>query len=70
MNALVRHLHARRILKTREQAAYWKATADTWRQLCSGNHLRSERSSLVEAVAKQKMYEARLESLLSNTAGE
>lgn len=68
MNALVRHFHARRIRKTREQVAYWKAKADTWRKLCAGDHTGYERDYFVEAVAEQKRYEVRLESLLSNNS--
>ena len=68
MNALVRYFRARRIRKTREQVAYWKAKADIWRQLCAGDHMSYERDCLVEAFAEQKRYEARLESLLSNAA--
>lgn len=66
MNVLVRYFHACRIRKTREQVAYWKAKADTWRQLCAGDHTSSERDYFVEAVAQQKLYEMRLESLLSD----
>lgn len=68
MNALVRYFRARRIRKTREQVAYWKAKADIWRQLCARDHMSYERDCLVEAFAEQKQYEARLESLLSNDA--
>ena len=52
-----------RIHKAQERVAYWKAKADTWRHLCSRRHMSYERDALVEAVAEQARYEARLNSL-------
>lgn len=49
-----------RILETKETLAYWTARADTWRQLCTEEHMSYERDKLAEAYANQKKYEARL----------
>ena len=66
MKALVQYFRNRRIRRAREWAAYWKAKADMGQRLCAGRHMSYERSELVVALANQKRYEARLESLLSN----
>ena len=63
MKAMVLYFRNWRIRKTQERVAYWKAKADTWRRLCSGQHMSYERNALVEAVAEQARYEARLDSL-------
>ena len=63
MKTMVLYFRNWRIRKTQERVAYWKAKADTWRRLCSGQHMSYERNALVEAVAEQARYEARLDSL-------
>ena len=63
MKAIVRHFRNWHIRKTREKAAYWKAKADIWRLFCAEAHMGYERDYLVEAIAEQKRYETRLESL-------
>ena len=63
MKAIVLHFRNWRIRKAQERVAYWKAKADTWRRVCSDRHMGYERDALVEAVAEQARYEARLDSL-------
>jgi hypothetical protein len=66
LEAIVRYFRNRRIRKTNEKIAHWKAQADTWGLfLCAGSHMSYERAYMVEALSKQKRYEARLESMLS-----
>ena len=63
MKSIVLHFRNWRIRKTQERAAYWKAKADMWLRVCSGQHTGYERDALVEAVAEQVRYEVRLDSL-------
>jgi hypothetical protein len=63
VKSIVLHFRNWRIRKTQERAAYWKAKADMWLRVCSGQHTGYERDALVEAVAEQVRYEVRLDSL-------
>jgi len=63
VKAIVLHFRNWRIRKAQERVAYWTTKADTWRRLCSGQHMSYEREALVDAVAEQARYEARLASL-------
>jgi hypothetical protein len=53
----------RRIRHAKESLAYWSARAETWRQLCAGQHMSYERAYVAEAYANQKKYEARVACL-------
>jgi hypothetical protein len=66
VKAIVLHFRNWRIRKVQERVACWKAKADTCRLLCSGRHMIYERDDLVEAIAEQSRYEARLASLQNN----
>jgi hypothetical protein len=66
MKAMVKYFCNWRIRKTKEKIAYWKAQANMWILVCSRSHMTYERDHMVEAISKQRLYEARLESLLSN----
>ena len=63
MKAIVLHFRAWRIRKAQERIAYWKARADIWRRLCSGQHTSDERDALAEAAAEQARHEERLVAL-------
>lgn len=51
------------IRKTEEALAYWSAQAETWRQLCSSQHMSYERATLANACGKKKQLEVRLARL-------
>lgn len=53
----------RQIRKTEEALAYWTAQAETWRQLCSSQHMSYERATLAKARAKRAQLEVRLTRL-------
>ena len=53
----------RQIRKTEEALAYWSAQAETWRQLCSSQHMSYERATLAKARAKRAHLEVRLARL-------
>ena len=68
LQSIARYFHAFRMRRAAEKAAYWKAKADALRMLLESRRYSSyERSYFVDAVARHKMYEARLDSLMSDS---
>ncbi len=63
MRGIFKWLASRRLAKTREEAAYWKAKRDILVDICRQEHLRADEVSLTEAYAKHCQLDERVRAL-------